>query len=172
MKHRNAAAAAAALLAIIAAAMFWAAEEGRHTAPTPGQRAPASLVMLMPPAGPRTLRFRLSAPAGHPLHLENCNGAFSWGLEHQVAGAWRPAWIVSTDACHSPPIVIPPGESRESRAAVTLSAGESLPAGTYKLAVYGLYRQHDERHDSDSTMIPHALRVSEPFAFGPLAGPR
>jgi hypothetical protein len=170
LKRRNAAA-AAALLAIIAA-MFWAAEEGRHTAPTPARQTPASLVTLMPPAGPRTLRFRLSAPAGHPLHLENCNGAFSWGLEHRVGDAWKPAWIVSTNACHSPRILIPPGESREFREAITLSMGESLPADTYKVAIYGLYREHDDRHASDSTMIPHALRVSEPFAFGPLAAPR
>jgi hypothetical protein len=165
----------AAVLAVLAiiAAMFWAAD-GRRTAATPERQKarPASLVSLMPPADPRTLRFRLRAPASHPLHLENCNGAFSWGLEHRVAGAWKPAWIVSTNACHSPPIVIPPGESRGFREAVTLSMGESLPADTYKLAIYGLYREHDERHGSDSTMISHALRVSEPFAFGPLAGPR
>lgn len=167
---------AAAVLAVLAiiAAMFWAAEKGRNTAAPPARQKPehASLVALMPPSGPRTLRFRLSAPAGHPLHLENCNGAFSWGLEHRVAGAWKPAWIVSTNACHSPPIVIPQGESREFREAVTLSMGESLPADTYKVAIYGLYREHDERHESDSTMIRHTLRVSEPFAFGPLAAPR
>ncbi len=170
---KRTAAAVVAVLAIIAA-MFWIAQEGPHTAATPVRQKPepASLVSLMPPSDPRTLRFRLSAPPSHPLHLENCNGAFSWGLEHRVAGAWKPAWIVSTNACHSPPIVIAPGESREFREAVSLSMGESLPADTYKVAIYGLYRQHDERHRSDSTMIPHALRVSEPFAFGPLAAPR
>lgn len=167
---KHVAAALAALLALFAAACS-AAEEGRDAPPAaaPRTQGPATLVTLLPPADPRTLRFRLSAPAEHPLHLENCNGAFSWGLEHRAAGAWKPAWIVSTNACHSPPIVIPPGESREFREGVTLSADESLPADTYRIAVYGLYREHDDRHASDSTMVPPELRVSAPFAYGPLA---
>lgn len=140
----------------------------RDEAPPAVQARPASLVSAMPPAGPHTLSFRLSAPSGRPLYLDHCNGAVSWGLEHRVAGVWKPAWIVATDACHSAPIVIPPGRSRLFRETVTLAAGEGLPADTYRIALYGVYLTHDERDHAASTELTHELRVSEPFAFGPL----
>ena len=139
--------------------------------PTVSPSAPASLVSVIPSTDERTLRFRLRAPPGHPLYLENCNGAFSWGLEHQVEGVWKPAWIVATNACHSAPIVVRPGETREFTEAVSLGAGESLPADTYRVAVYGLYSTHHDEDHSASTEVPHELRLSEPFQLGPLAGP-
>jgi hypothetical protein len=128
---------------------------------------PASLVRALPPADARTLRFRLTAPAAHPLHLENCNGAFSWGLERRVAGDWARAWTVATDACHSAPIVIPPRDSRTFEEAVTLHAGERLPAGTYRIVVHGLYAAYAEDHAAGAE-VPNALRVSAPFELGPL----
>jgi hypothetical protein len=149
----------------------------QHPAPARGEAppaagpGPASLVSALPPADGRTLRFRLSAPAGQPLHLENCNGAISWGLEREVAGAWKPAWTVATDACHSAPVVIPPGESRVFDEVVTLGTGEDLQAGTYRIAVHGLYRRHDREDHAANPEVPRHLRVSRPFALGPLAAP-
>jgi hypothetical protein len=143
----------------------------RTKPPSPATAAPrpAPLVSALPPAPDgRTLRFRLTAPPDHPLYLDNCNGAFSWGLEREVAGVWTPAWIVATDACHSAPIVLPPGEFRVFEEAITLGAGERLPAASYRIAVYGLYSTHERSDHAANTEVPHALRVSARFAFGPL----
>jgi hypothetical protein len=114
----------------------------------------------------RTLRIRLSAPAGHPLYLDNCNGAFPWGLEHHPDSAWTSAWIVATDACHSAPIVIAPGENRTFQ--VEIGVGERIEKGTYRLIVYGL---HTGPEGTALTEVPHEMRVSEPFPLGPLDAP-
>lgn len=131
----------------------------------------ASLVSVMPPPDARTLRFRVRAPNTHPLYLDHCNGAFSWGLEHEVSGIWKPAWIVATNACHSDPIVIPAGESLEFTEALTLQPGERLPAGTYRLAIYGLYSAHHPADHAASTEVPHNTRVSAPLALPPRTSP-
>ena len=140
----------------------------RTGTPAAAATRPASLVSALPPAGARTLRFRLTAPPDQALYLDNCNGAFSWGLERQVAGEWKPAWIVATDACHSAPIVLPPAESRVFEEAVTLGADERLPTDSYRIAIHGLYTTHDGSDHAANTEVPHALRTSAPFAFGPL----
>lgn len=139
--------------------------------PSAGQPRAASFVTLMRPIDEHTLGFRVSAPGAHPLYLDNCNGAFSWGLERQAAGTWKPAWTVATNACHSAPLVIPAGESREFTEAVTLDRGATLPSDRYRVAVYGLYSIHDSEDHSANTEVPHGLRLSEPFLFGPLTAP-
>ena len=125
--------------------------------------------MTSPPDGD-TMRFRLDAPSRHALYLDHCNGAVSWGLEHEVAGTWKPAWIAMVNGCHSAPIRIPAGSFREFSEPVALDPGTHLPAGTYRLALYGVYSRHDADDHAGSTEVPHAERVSEPFAFGPLGG--
>ena len=123
-------------------------------APAPAETQPPRSVTALEPVDARTLRMRVSAPAGQALRLDNCNGAFSWGLEHPVDGAWKSAWIVATDACHSPPIVIAPGESRTFTEGITLSGEERIAAGTYRIALYGLHGA--------------AERTSQPFTLGAL----
>src|SRR5688572_20787059 len=56
--------------------------------PAPVPAAPLSFVSADPPAPDGAAQLRITAPAAHPLYLHNCNGAFSWGLEHRVDGAW------------------------------------------------------------------------------------
>jgi len=125
-------------------------------------------VSLLPSPDARTLRFRLRAPNDHPLLVDNCNGAFSWGLERRVAGVWTSAWTVATDACHSAPIAIPPGASRDFAEAVTLGADERLPADDYRIVVHGVYATHDAADHARNVAVARELLVSAPFAFGPL----
>ena len=134
-------------------------------APLAAAPRPASYVAVLNRPDERTLRIRLSAPAGHPLYLDNCNGAVPWGLEHRPDGVWTSAWIVATDACHSAPIVIAPGETRTFQ--LEIGVGERIEKGTHRLIVYGL---HTGPEGAAETEVPHGMRVSEPFPLGPLAG--
>jgi hypothetical protein len=164
-------------LVLFSVALAFAACDRQQPSPAPAEanavvgRRSVSFVSAMLPVDGHALRFRIHAPPGHPLYLDHCNGAFSWGLEHRVAGTWKPAWIVATNACHSAPIVIPPGRSRDFTQTVVLNAEETLRADTYRLAVYGLYSDHSSEHHAASTAVPRESRVSEPFAFGPLTAP-
>jgi hypothetical protein len=137
-------------------------------APPAAEPRPASFVTVLNRPDERTLRISLSAPAGHPLYLDNCNGAFPWGLEHRPDGVWTSAWIVATDACHSAPIVIPAGETRTFQ--VGIGVGERIEKGTYRLIVYGLHTGPSSPARATETEVPHEMRVSEPFPLGPLSG--
>jgi hypothetical protein len=137
-------------------------------APPTAESRPASLVSVMERPDERTLRIQLRAPAGHPLYLENCNGAFSWGLEHRPGGDWTRAWTVATDACYSPPLVIAPGETRIFE--VGIGVGERIEKDTYRLIVHGLHTSPPSLERAAETEVPGDMRVSEPFPLGPLAG--
>lgn len=139
-------------------------------APPAAEPRSASFVTVLNRPDERTLRIRLSAPAGHPLYLDNCNGAFPWGLEHRPDGVWTSAWIVTTDACHSPPIVIPPGETRTFQ--VGIGVGEHIEEGTYRVIIYGLHTGPSTLERAAETEVPRGMRVSEPFPLGPLTEPR
>ena len=49
-----------------------------------------------------------------------------------------------------------------------MQEGESLPADTYRLAVYALYETYSMEPGAANKEVPHDLRVSEPFEFGPI----
>lgn len=124
---------------------------------------PPSFVSLVAPPHQRTIRFRITAPRRRALYLEHCNGAVSWGLEHQSSGDWVPAWGAEINGCHSVPIEIAAGTAREFDEVLALRPGETLPPGPYRIAVYGLYFTHDSPDHSASLEVPHALRMSQPF---------
>jgi hypothetical protein len=157
-------------LALLLAAACDQPKRGPAKAEAPPAAAPrpASFVTVLNRPDERTLRISLSAPAGHPLYLDNCNGAFPWGLEHRPDGVWTSAWIVATDACHSAPIVIPPGGTRTFQ--VEIGVGERIEKGTYRLIVYGLHTGPSSPSRAAETEVPHGMRVSEPFPLGPLSG--
>src|SRR5688500_283901 len=122
-----------------------------------------SFVSLVSDPTAAAIRFRITAPKDRPLFLENCNGAISWGLEHERSGAWVPAWGAEINGCHSAPIEIAAGTMREFHEARAIRPGTSLPPAPYRLAVYGLYFTHEAPDHSGSIEVPHALRLSAPF---------
>ncbi len=139
----------------------------RVEAPPAAKPGPASLLTVMDRPDARTFRIRLRAPAEHALQLENCNGAFPWGLENRRGGTWKSAWNVATNACYSTPIVIAPGETRTFD--IGIGVGERIEEDTYRLIVYGLHHTDPSiPRPAADTQIPRELRVSEPFQLGPL----
>jgi hypothetical protein len=155
-------------LLLVAACDQPSRDPAKAEAPPTAAPRPASFVTVLNRPDERTLRIRLSAPAGHPLYLDNCNGAFPWGLEHRPDGVWTSAWIVATDPCHSAPIVIPPGGTRTYQ--VEIGVGERIEKGTYRIIVYGLHTGPSSPHRATETEVPHGMRVSEPFPLGRLVG--
>jgi hypothetical protein len=139
-------------------------------APPPTTRAPvvaavpdqASVVSVLAVAGDRTLRLRLAAPSTQSLALDNCNGAFQWGLERQAAGTWERAWGAETDACLSAPLAVAAGATREFTVAITGPDGEALGDGTYRAVVYGL---HGVPASQERTELPADQRTSAPFRY-------
>src|SRR5688572_10254475 len=49
---------------------------------------------------------RFTAPKDSTVHIVNCNGAISWGIQRLDGDQWKDAWITTTNACLSPPIVV------------------------------------------------------------------
>lgn len=138
-------------------------------APSPAARTappPARIVSASAPAA-RTVHLHLTAPAAHALAVDNCNGAFQWGLERQVAGGWERAWGAETDACASAPLVVAAGTSREFALAITGPASETLDAGTYRAIVYGLQAVADGQAP---VALPADQRASAPFRYPAVAG--
>ena len=129
----------------------------------------APLVSVLAATMDRTLRLRLAAPFAQALALDNCNGAFQWGLERQAADAWQQAWSAETDACASAPIVIAAGTSREFTVAITGPDGDALGAGTYRAVVHGL---HAVPPGGERVELPAIRRTSAAFPYPPDAAPR
>lgn len=140
-----------------------AQEVAPTAAPAPPERFAPSFVSLASPPDLRTMNFRITAPEDRALFLENCNGALSWGLEHELSGRWVPAWGAEINWCHSAPIEIAAGKRLDLRETVAVRPGESLPPGLFRLAVYGLYFTHDSRDHAGNVEVPHAFRLSAPF---------
>lgn len=122
-----------------------------------------SFVSLASDPDQKTLHFRITAPRAQALYLENCNGAISWGLEHEQSGAWVPAWGAEINGCHSAPIEIAAGTAREFDERFVVRPGEPLPPGPHRLAVYGLYFTHGSPDHAVDVEVPHVFRMSEPF---------
>ena len=162
---------AALLLAACAPAPAPAPDASPAVESAPGPAAPTSYVQASAPAADGTVHLRVAAPPDRALYLDNCNGAFSWGLEHRVDGAWTPAWIPPINGCASPRLVFDAGRSRTLALRYLPGPGEApLPAGTYRLALYGL---HYARDFGDRTAeVPADRRASAPFEFDPGAPPR
>jgi hypothetical protein len=140
-------------------------------APRPAPPGGTTLITLRSPVEGRSIRFRLSAPDHHPIFLDNCDGAFHWGLEKRSQEGWEPAWLAVINECHSPPIEITTGSSRELTGVIRLQPGERIERDTYRLFIYGLYTAHNREIHHRNPEVPKEQRVSEPFPFGPLSPP-
>jgi hypothetical protein len=58
------------------------------------------------------LRFTNTSP--DTLYAVNCNGALTLAVERQSGAGWDLFWAPLTNACLSPPLVIPPGGSYQT----------------------------------------------------------
>jgi hypothetical protein len=122
-----------------------------------------SFVSIVSVARFPAITYRVTAPRTHALFLENCNGARPWGLEHEEAGAWVPAWTAELNGCHSQPLEIAAGTAREFSETVSLRPGETLPPPPYRVAAYGVYFTHDSPDHAANREVPHDFRLSAAF---------
>jgi hypothetical protein len=83
----------------------------------------------------------LTAPPDTTVHIVNCGGQMSWGLQRQEGGQWIDAWIGETNECLSPPIVVRAGTSYTDTMRLVSITGERLRHGTIRHDVPpGIYR--------------------------------
>ena len=129
-----------------------------------------SHVAAAPLAADGTTEIVVTAPREHALFVGHCNGAFSWGLEHEEGDAWKPAWIPAINGCASAPFEIAPGQSRAFPVTFALAPGELLPAGRYRIALYALQRTRGGPGEVPEP-VPADERASEPFDFDPALVP-
>ena len=145
------------------------APSGAKPAPAPPQ--PEPFVAARPASEDATVHLRLSAPPAHALYVDNCNGAFPWGLERQDGDRWEGAWNAELDGCLSAPIVVAPGTSREFALAVGGGPGPALNAGTYRAVVHGLYAEYDTADPRANVVLAPDRRTSAPVRFDPADRP-
>lgn len=124
-----------------------------------------------------TIVATFRAPADTPVYIVHCNGAISWGLQKQVAGRWVDAWIVETNACLSPPIVLRGGEARTDT--LTLVSRDDVPPGEgtvrhkvepgiYRMIWYGVLTSFDAKAPPSRPLgpdLPVDARISGPIAI-------
>ena len=108
------------------------------------------------------VRFSVSVPPGsRAVEIDNCNGAISWGIEPAAGGV--PIWVVETDSCHSPHIIISPGQSRNfsERLDSRWSNGDSGVG--FRVVVYGMFYSGSPVH-GEANEVPRLLRQSGPVS--------
>ncbi len=119
-----------------------------------------------------TIPSTLTAPAGQPLYLVNCNGQISTGLQSESDGVWTDAWVGLINQCLSDPIVIQPGEShhydvliRRGSGGMTGGAGELPPPGTYRVAWHGVLSSFNAQRYPFGEPVPEELRTAKPIVI-------
>lgn len=156
----------------------------KRTATTRKPAAPASqapirtdrshYVLTSGPRGPEaTIQATLRAPADRALYIVNCNGASSVGLQRKAGQEWVLAWVISTNSCLSPPIVVPPGGEHtasvfvhENSGAVTDPArGRMIESGTYRVIWTGVLTAFDPKPGGFGPELPVEQRVSAPITI-------
>lgn len=104
-------------------------------------------------------------------YFVNCNGATSVQLQRDVDGVWLDAWTSAQDACLSPPIVVPPGDTLErsvlffdgyqpDTAAATTTQGQ----GVYRLVWTALVHHYQPGAPVGAELSP-PQRVSNRFVL-------
>ena len=120
--------------------------------------------------------FEFTNPAPDTLYAINCNGAITLALEKKAASEWEMFWMPMTNACLSPPVVIPPGGA--FRDTVDLwgapPGGNVGPefrttdlTGTYRLIWANLVSHYSDGIPQLGDTVPTAYRVSNEFELRP-----
>lgn len=133
-------------------------------------------VMKQGAFGPEvTIVSQLHALPGRTLHVMNCNGAMSVGLQRLVGNAWVNAWIPTINGCHSAPIVVRAGEphtyalTSRPRAGAVLHPREShdgmIEPGTYRVVWFNVLTTYDLRARPHGEELPLDERVSAPVTI-------
>lgn len=133
----------------------------------------SSYVLTKGAQGPEaTLVATLRAPAGKTLYILNCNGASGLTLQRRKGDEWVYSWVVSTAACMSPPIVVPPGGEHTGRlhlheraGAVPEPVGGRLVSGTYRVVWTGVLTSFDPNKEGFGPELPMEERVSAPITI-------
>ena len=124
--------------------------------------------------GPYGLQTRIittfRAPADTTAWILHCNGAIAWGLQRQVDGSWRDAWVVMTDQCLSPAIIIFGDSAFVDTLIFSASAGAAIDSagigpGTYRVAFYNVLTSFDAAARPFGPELPLEQRVSAPITL-------
>jgi hypothetical protein len=110
---------------------------------------------------------RVRAPAGHAVHLVNCNGAIGWGLAAPDAVEQAPVWMAATDACLSAPITVAPGEQRTLQLAIPPLDPSAPAAGTYRVVLFNAFREWHAPRPFDGPEIARERMASAPVPWVP-----
>jgi hypothetical protein len=134
----------------------------------------ASYVLTNGPQGPEaTIVATLRAPAGQPVYIVNCNGATGVTLQRRIGEAWEYAWVITMNACLSPPIVVPPGGEHTARIFLHEHAGaviqpkraRMIESGTYRVVWTGVLTSFDPNARGFGPELPLEQRVSAPITI-------
>ncbi|HEX8255488.1 MAG TPA: hypothetical protein VF846_20275 [Thermoanaerobaculia bacterium] len=121
-----------------------------------------------------TIISTLTAPPDRDIYLVNCNGAFTTGLQRQVAGKWENAWVASTNACFSQPIKVVAGARHTGTLIIRRGSGavvngratdEALPPGTYRVIWHNVLTSYDPNDLTSRNELPIEQRVSAPIVL-------
>ncbi len=128
-------------------------------------------VLTPGPYGPETrIVATFRAPADTTAWILHCNGAIAWGLQRQVEGAWRDAWVAMTNSCLSPAFVVRGDSAFVDTLVFTPSAGAVIDSagfgpGTYRVAMYDVLTSFDPEARPFGPDLPIERRVSAPITL-------
>jgi hypothetical protein len=131
-------------------------------------------VLTNGPQGPETtIVATLRAPADRALYIVNCNGATGVTLQRKVGEEWVWAWVISMNACLSPPIVVRAGGEHtagiyvheRSGGVVYPNGGRMIESGTYRVVWTGVLTAFDPNARGFGPELPLEQRVSAPITI-------
>ena len=123
-----------------------------------------------------TIIATFSAPRDTAVHILHCNGAISWGLQQLVEDHWTDAWVAATNACLSPPIVVPAGGAHTDTLTIVPQGGavlnpgegdEGIVPGTYRVVWYHVLTSFDPNARPFGNELSLEQRVSDPIVIEP-----
>ncbi|HEX6097721.1 MAG TPA: hypothetical protein VF432_15445 [Thermoanaerobaculia bacterium] len=142
--------------------------------PAPIRTDRASYVLTNGPQGPEaTIVATLRAPAAQTLYIVNCNGATGVTLQRKIGETWEYAWVITMNACLSPPIVVPPGGEHTARiylhehsgAVIQPRRARMIESGTYRVVWTGVLTAFDPNARGFGLELPLEQRVSAPITI-------
>jgi hypothetical protein len=134
----------------------------------------SSYVLTNGPQGPEaTIVSTLRAPSDRPVYITNCNGATGVTLQRKAGDEWVYAWVITMNACLSPPIVVPAGGEHtasiylheHSGAVVDPPRARMIESGTYRVVWTGVLTSFDPNARGFGPELPLEQRVSAPIAI-------
>jgi hypothetical protein len=147
--------------------------------PPPAPAAPirtdrSTYVLTNGSQGPEaTIVATLRAPRDRALYILNCNGASGLTLQRKTDEGWVYSWVITMNACLSPPIVVPPGGEHTARIYVHERAGATtypkgrpmIESGTYRVVWTGVLTSFDAKKEGFGPELPIEQRVSAPITI-------